>query len=374
MRSLRRVFALAPDCHVSAGYYRVLWRRHFYEGLEASVERLWIPMGISYDWARWQGAQDATRDLSSGRGECSERIWHQIRDAHRNGGLDAVISYCFSRDIDPELVRNTVKLGVPWINFFCDSLHMFEQVRELAGEVSLNWFPESAAVARYEQLGRRTICRPYALNAAWLPAVRPASGARGVGFIGFPSANRITQLGFFRLFGCKVNIRGRGWVGPAQDPFYSSKSVWQRLFAALATRGWGEKVIRRLMWRLVRSQAGGELADEEFFEFLAGTLVSLGLNQGRDEQGRLVSYMKMRDLEFPGYGCCYLTEHNEDVAAAFESGREILLFRSCREGAALVREMERDPDRSRLIGQAGRRRVLSDHTWSRRLEELAQRL
>jgi len=32
-----------------------------------------------------------------------------------------VISYCFSSDIDPALIERTVDLGVPWINFYCDS-------------------------------------------------------------------------------------------------------------------------------------------------------------------------------------------------------------------------------------------------------------
>lgn len=374
MRRIQRVFSLAPDCHVSAGYYRVLWRRHFYDGIRDGVERLTLPEGVSFDWARWQGVQGLEEAAGAGRAANSEKIWDQIKAAHASCGLDAVISYCFARDVEPGLVRDTVRMGVPWVNFFCDSLHMFEQVRELASEVSLNWFPELAAMDRYQALCRPMLCRPFALNPEHLPELRRDVLDRAVTFIGFPSANRITRLGWFRIFGCKVDIRGRGWVGVAEDPFYSPKSLSERIAGALSSKGLGEKMWRRLMWPLVRGQAKGELGDEAFFDHLRGSLVILGLNQARDETGRMVSSMKFRDLEFPGYGCCYLTEHNLDVAAAFDCGKEVLVFRSSREGAALAREMIQYPERAWAIGAAGRRRVLSEHTWKHRLGEIAASL
>ena len=108
--------------------------------------------------------------------------------------------------------------------------------------------------------------------------------------------------------------------------------------------------------------------------YLASKLALMGLNQGRDETGRLGSYLKFRDLEFPGYGCCYLTEENPDVIAALEPGVEVLTFRSAWEGAAIARWIARDPKRARSIGEAGRRRVLAEHTWANRLDEIARQL
>jgi hypothetical protein len=85
----------------------------------------------------------------------SERLWEQIRQAR----VDAVISYCFASDIEPTLVKAVVATGVPWINFFCDSTYAFDHVETLACEVSLNWFPESAAEGRYHRLGRPWLTR-----------------------------------------------------------------------------------------------------------------------------------------------------------------------------------------------------------------------
>jgi spore maturation protein CgeB len=109
-------------------------------------------------------------------------------------------------------------------------------------------------------------------------------------------------------------------------------------------------------------------------QFLSRCRVVLGLNESQDFQGTYRSYLKLRDVEFPGYGCCYLTQHNEDIEKIFEVGREVLTFRHAREAASHVRESLRHPDRARAIGLAARRRVLAEHNWTARLPELAQAL
>src|SRR5207302_3731378 len=110
-----------------------------------------------FGWARPAAA--APLGPSRDRGAMSERLWDQIRSAHTERGLDAVISYCFSSDVDPALIERTVELGIPWINFFCDSTYAFDLVEALARVASLNWFPELAADARYRALGRPRVPR-----------------------------------------------------------------------------------------------------------------------------------------------------------------------------------------------------------------------
>jgi spore maturation protein CgeB len=124
---------------------------------------------------------------------------------------------------------------------------------------------------------------------------------------------------------------------------------------------------------LVRGR-GRALKDDEMAPFLSRCRVVLGLNEGRDTQGSYRSYLKLRDVEFPGYGCCYLTQDSEDVHHAFEVGREVLTFRHLAEAASLVRRSVRHPAAARAMGQAARRRVLAEHTWAARLPELARAL
>ena len=344
-----------------------VWQRHFYDGLQAALPSVVLPVAVDFGWARpaWAATLGPSRD----RDAVSGRLWDQIRTAHAERGLDAVISYCFSSDVDPALIERTVELGIPWINFFCDSTYAFDLVEALARLASLNWFPERAADARYRALGRPVLCRPYAVHSAALPEAICETAKHALGFVGAPTGNRVLRLAGLRLFGCPTEVRGEGWErANAAPPRSRSARADRRMRSRLS-----ERILVRALMPLVRGN-GRPLTDDEMAPFLSRCRVVLGLNEGRDVQGGYRSYLKLRDVEFPGYGCCYLTQHNEDVEHAFEVGREVLTFRHLAEAASLVRQSVRHPEAARAMGQAARRRVLAEHTWAARLLELARAL
>lgn len=344
-----------------------VWQRHFYDGLQAALPSVVLPVQVDFRWAR--PAPFVPPGPSSSREKISERLWDQIHSAHLQSGLDAVISYCFTSDVDPALIERTIELGVPWINFFCDSAYAFDRVEALARVTSLNWFPEQAAAPLYRAVGRPLLCRPYAVNPAALPEATCHTAEHHVGFVGAPTGNRVLRLAGLLLFGCSVAVRGEGWrrtmAAPARRP---PPTVDRRVVGGL-----GERLLVRALTPVVRRGARA-LADDEMVPFLSRCRVVLGLNEGRDIRGTYQSYLKLRDVEFPGYGCCYLTQHNEDVEHAFEVGREVLTFRHVAEAAAIVRRSVRHPAQARAMGQAARRRVLADHTWAARLLELTRAL
>lgn len=346
---LRHVFCVVADCHAPSGHYRSLWQRHFYGGLRGLVARLFLPEGIDFSWAR-KIIPGSTRGLETQRDRTSEQLAAQISHAHATHGLDAVISYCFGHNLNPDLVRGVIAQGVPWVNFFCDSSHRFEEVAALARAVSLNWFVEHAAIPSYRALGVPFVCLPYAFNPALLPDCECRAAARPAAFISMPTGPRVQQLGHLHEAGCEFEIRGPGW----EDEDFGAQ--------AMRFHGLGDHLRQHPHWPTVRGLAHGPLSDEEMPAYLRGCQTVLGLNQGRDHHGRVTSYLKLRDLEFPGHGCCYLTEHNDDVAAALEVGREVLTYRTLDEAAEWLKRLTREPARAVAIGRAGRRRVLGEHT------------
>lgn len=374
MRAFARVFALVPDCHAGGRYLR-LWRRHFYDGLQAALPSVVLPVAVDFGWAR--PAAEAPPGPSPAREATSEHLWQQVHATHRTGGLDAVISYCFSSDVDPALIERTVALGVPWINFFCDSTYAFDRVEALARVTSLNWFPEHAAMLSYRAVGRPVLCRPYAVHPAALPEAVCETAEHALGFVGAPTGNRVIRLAGFWAFGCRTAVRGEGWQRVNPQAVRSPNAAPSRPRPPRADRRARGGLRERLLVRALKSvvaPGSRSLGDDEMVPFLSRCRVVLGLNEGRDSQGVYRSYLKLRDVEYPGHGCCYLTQHNADVEHAFEVGREVLTFRHASEGASLVRRCVRHPDEARAIGQAGRRRVLAEHTWAARLVELARAL
>lgn len=353
--SFERVFALVPDCHAPQWRLSETWRRHFYDGLEAAGVATVTPIGVSFGWAR-PLRRDRT-PVAEQRTVTTNAIRRQI-DRCIDQGLDAVVSCCFAQDIDLSLVDHVRSRGVPWINFFCDSLHAFEWVRPLAKRTDLNWFVESDARTRYAALGVPSLCAPYAVNPDSLPDASCRSPEFLLSFVGAAHRDRVATVALLRLMGVDIHVGGPGWDR-----------------ALRSVRRWGMgSVGRGLVRRLLGGRVLGHLSQDELVAHLRVTQVQLGLSQSGGRLGLGRPYLKLRDIEFPGMGCCYLAQHGADIGNAFDVGGELCTFRSLHEARSLVRELAHDPVRCRELGRRARRRVLDFHTWSARLPQIYEAL
>ena len=193
---LRRVFALSPDCHVPGSRYGLVWRRHFYDGLRDSGLEVIIPKGLNFAWAR--PASSASASVKAAGRPTSRALAGQIERAI-DTGIDAVISYCFSHDVELELVDRVRAAGIPWINFFCDSAYAFHTVEALARRTSLNWFVETESEEKYRLLGVPYLCASYAMNSSALPDASCRTPDRSLSFVGAANRPRIKAVSLLRL-------------------------------------------------------------------------------------------------------------------------------------------------------------------------------
>lgn len=356
---LRRVFALVPDCHVPGWRYASVWERHFYRGLEQAGLTVIRPRDVDFGWAR--PVQSHDQNLAAGdRMRASETLLAQILTG--DNAPQAVLSCCFSHDLETELVDRVRGAGIPWVNFFCDSLYAFDRVSVLAARTSLNWFVESEAEPRYRALGVPCLCAPYALNPDALPDASAVASRHPLLFVGSATRQRLRAAALIRLAGADLHVRGWGWpeaLAPRSSTAENHQSLTRR-----AARGLGRC--------LLGSRVGGHLDDAALLGHLRDATVVLGLNEYPG--GGNAGYLKLRDVEFPGMGCCYLTQHHADLESAFDVGQEILSFHTPWEAARLAAELARHPAACREFGRRARARVLRDHTWSARLSAIEARL
>jgi hypothetical protein len=357
-----RVFAVVPDCHVEGWRFGALWRTHFYDGLRSTGADVILPQGIRFDWARPpQHVQPEAAERA--RKTSSEALLRQIQETAARG-LDVVVSYCFSNDIELEVVDEVRSAGIPWINFFCDSAYAFHTVEALARRTSLNWFVESESESRYRELGVRYLRAPYALNPAALPDASCTHPERLLAFVGTAHRDRVRMAMLFRLGGVDLHVRGWGWqeaLEARDEGGLDGRSVIRRAGRALARR-------------LLRGRIGGHLDEEEYVTYLRSSRAVLGMNEGYLPGKPPIAYLKLRDLELPGMGCAYLVQHHDDLEHVFDVGREVRSFRTMGEGRRVVRELARDPEGCRRMGLLARERVLAEHSWSVRLPQLIEAL
>ena len=73
-------------------------------------------------------------------------------------------------------------------------------------------------------------------------------------------------------------------------------------------------------------------------------------------------------------GTPVVADNQDDLPLCFEPGNEVLVFRDVDELNDLYGRLRREPERAAAVGEAGRRRVLAEHTYGQRLSALAKLL
>ncbi|MFN4062185.1 MAG: glycosyltransferase [Paracoccus hibiscisoli] len=92
------------------------------------------------------------------------------------------------------------------------------------------------------------------------------------------------------------------------------------------------------------------------------------LNVARDSMAATGFSPATRVFEAAGAGGCLITDAWEGIELFLTLGLEVLVARDGQDVAQILTDLT--PDRSRAIGQAAQRRVLSEHTYDRRAIQL----
>jgi spore maturation protein CgeB len=105
--------------------------------------------------------------------------------------------------------------------------------------------------------------------------------------------------------------------------------------------------------------------------------VTIGVNRvptARASNHRPLTYSRLRDLEAPMVGACYLTEWTAGLGELYELGTEIEAYKTPEELAAKLEALKRDPARRRGLRKRGQRRALEDHGVARSLKRIVHQL
>ena len=92
------------------------------------------------------------------------------------------------------------------------------------------------------------------------------------------------------------------------------------------------------------------------------------LNISRESMARYGFSPATRVFEAAGAGACLITDAWEGIELFLEPGLEVLTAVNGDDVAEIVGALR--PDRARLIGAAATARVLAEHTYDRRVEQL----
>lgn len=379
-----RIFLI---CQQSTQAYPVpayaFWERYFKNGIrEAGHEVVELE---SADWARGLMPLPA-EELARWRTDQWERAVPAIRREHATKRIDFLLAYLFPQQVEPAAIQQIRSLGVPCVNFFCDNVREFTHVPETFRVFDLHWTPEAEARAMYQRAGHRSVYAPMPM---WVPPEQrnvPEKETDDITFIGSHDVLREELLAEAVGRGLTLRLHGAGWSSPSsphtQSPPVSGKL--QNQLAFLRRYGIGG-FVHKLSYKAHRCPDRAWLAkalqppisDAEYSRVTRESAVTLGINRYpsfRHSFNRPHAYSRLRDLEAPMLGACYLTEAAPGLSDLYEFGKEIEIYRNAEELVDKARALRADPARRRRLREAGQRRALAEHTIPRSLARLAQAL
>jgi hypothetical protein len=117
--------------------------------------------------------------------------------------------------------------------------------------------------------------------------------------------------------------------------------------------------------------------NDEYLPLLRESAVTLGINRFpsfRHSFAHPATYSRLRDLEGPMLGACYLTENAPGLTDLFEDGVEIETYRTVDELVEKAQALRADPKRRQQLRERGQRRALTQHTIARSIETITRAL
>lgn len=319
------------------------------------------------------------------------RVWPQaLADLARfqaDGGVDLFLSYFFPEQVEPAAIAEINRRGIPTVNFFCDNVREFRRVPPEYRPFQLHWVPEWESLALYQAARLPYLHAPMPI---WVPpALRgpPAREDPAATFLGSRDPLRAELFSQLAGRGVRLRVQGRGWDASGQTPAPAAR----RARAGWLAHQWrfgrqhGLAAWLRKFRRPAALPHGNPPADwigaavdrAEYLRLTRESAVTVGVNRydsPRLRPGEIATYSRLRDIEAPMLGACYLTEWAPGLDRLYDLDREIAVYRDAAELAGQLRALLADAPRRQALRRAGQARALREHTAAATLSKIVQTL
>ena len=382
-----RIFLI---CQQSARSHPVpayqFWEGYLKHGIE-EAGGTWIE-AKGVDWAEGLACTEP-QALRRWRQAAWERTLSEIQ-RQRPDGIDFVLSYLFPKQVDPAAIATIQSRGIPCVNFYCDNCRQLSEMPVEFRPFALHWVPEFEALPLYETAGARHLHLPMPV---WIPPDRRVwdhPENHGVSFIGSRDPLREVLLASVLKKGIDLEIRGAGWTA---DPFPSQREVRE-------SPSWSERLIRegrfllregfsawfwKVAWSLrspvpdavFKTHVHALPSGADYMSISQESLVALGISRTPHflrSWNKPILYSRLRDIEAPMLGACYLTEQTAGTSRLYELGKEVETYSTAEEMVDKIRQLSADRGRRQKLRKAGQRRALADHTIPRSLARITAEL
>jgi len=317
-------------------------------------------------------------------------IWSRTVEWLRKNPADLFLSYLYPHQVDPSAIREIQRLGIPCVNFFCDHVRDFDKIPAAFGVFDLNWVPEYKAVQLYHHAGFAFMNLPMPM---WVePKYRKFTPEtrHQVTFIGSKDIQRILLLESV-LHGqpdVPLAVYGNGWkendipATPNKQLTIPGKIKFNLGFIQeQGITSFLRKIRYRHMTYAISDALSAKTCRSPSFdvynELTAASMITLGINRYESLRFPLHdpdSYSKLRDIEAPMLGACYLTEYTEGIGELYDIETEITVYKNAEELIGKINELQADPAKRKKQKLNGQKKALNEHNIPSSLNKIVKKV
>lgn len=316
------------------------------------------------------------------RDDFSQKLLNRYQKEHNRKPFDLFFAYLKEGMVEPSVIDEIGKSGIPTCNFSCNNTHQFYLVEKLALKFNYNLHSEKDVREKFLKIGANPLWWSMASNPKYF---KPEKHERtiDVSFVGGNYGLRSRYINYLLQNGVNVHAYGPGWQWGAKTLLRSTAKRYvygiQSLFSrhikdqACASAKLADHDIRRLVSKQFPSNVHPPVSDAELISFYSKSKINLGflaVYDNHDPSSGVLRHLHLREFEAPMCGALHCTGYSEELAEMFEPGKEVLTYHDEGELLDKLKYYLKHEDEAENIRIAGRQRALRDHTYQRRFEQL----
>jgi len=305
--------------------------------------------------------------------------WSKTLAWLKKNPVDMFLSYLYPKQVDISAINEIKKLGIPCINFFCDHVREFRKLPVEFEVFNLNWVPEYKAVDLYIKANYPYINLPMPMWVAPAKRVLIPEINQQLTFIGSKDVQRM--LFFEQVVSLApelpLAIYGSGWTensatAPEQSIPYTVADKIKFNTNFIRNEGlpaFSRKIKQRNqsinMSDALAAKTDRLLGDDEYNSLSAASMVTIGVNRYpsfRFPLDKPDTYSRLRDIEAPMLGACYLTEWTAGIEQLYDIEKEILTYKDEQSFIEQCHRLSGDAALRKQLKANGQLKALSEHS------------
>ena len=389
-----RIFCALRHSNDPKRYYGGLWTSNFYPALRELGHEILESQTDLLPTSRFMDVPGnfSPEELEL-RARTTEQILAEVRAAHARQPVHLFLSYFYNAHFDPVGFDELGRMGIPSVNFYCNSMYQFELVSEIAAKVNYSWHAEKHARPLYKAVGANPVWVQMGADPQVYRPIQGATRLPNASFVGMRYADRDRWMAALVRANIPVEIYGPGWgMDPpavssdkgSPKPLMQAKNYLaevRRNFIRHGMVGGLARTKRQYNYRrqtrkllpLFKPLAKGPVPFTRICEVFSSHEVILNFSNvwsdGRSGSN-LIPHVRLRDFEGPMCRTCFITGHTDEISEFYGVGKEIETYNSTEEFVDKVRFYLSHPRAAEQLRELGYQRARRDHTWVRRFEQM----